>query len=281
MQRPELTTSRRGLALIAAARGRDRRGRRRERADRRRVRGRRRARARRAGRLGGRRDRRARRRAAARRWSPRRSTSSLPVVGHVFFADTLQLALRTGYDRSVLPSLVGTQRAGAGSRSASGSPSRCGSRPSRRCGVAGAGRGRRSARCSGSTPTGRRLYDNFHETTWSPTLVCALPLACAARGRAALAVGGGRARRLARLLRPARRPPSVLRAAAASGRRSRRRCPRSPCSSQSLGLLVPRLRPARLPSESGGRRSLSLVSSSARRCARITFWSESREITVE
>ena len=90
------------------------------------------------------------------------------------------------------------------------------------------------------------LYDNFHETTWSPTLLSLLPFACVLA--VGLRVPGARrgARRLDRLLHPPRRRPAATQTAA-SGSPSRPRLRPRPLLLTSLGLLVPRLRPARAP----------------------------------
>ncbi len=101
----------------------------------------------------------------------------IPAVGHFFFADTLQIALRTGYDGNVLPFLVGTRAPaffglGVGLAVAV----RLGPLPA--VGTAGLAAAAVGAVFWIQAPW-TRLYDNFHETTWSPTLVCALPLACA------------------------------------------------------------------------------------------------------
>jgi hypothetical protein len=101
----------------------------------------------------------------------------VPALGHVFFADTPQLALRGGYDRNVLPFLVGT-RAPAWFALGAGLALALRIGALRAVGVAGLVTAVVGVVLWIDAPwTG--LYDNFHETTWSPTLVCALPLACA------------------------------------------------------------------------------------------------------
>jgi hypothetical protein len=101
----------------------------------------------------------------------------VPAVGHVFFADTLQLALRAGYDRNVLPFLVGTRSPGWFALGVGlAVVVRLGALPA--LGTAGLAAAAVGAVLWIQAPW-TRLYDNFHETTWSPTLICALPLACA------------------------------------------------------------------------------------------------------
>ena len=101
----------------------------------------------------------------------------LPAVGHVFFADTPQLALRAGYNRNVLPFLVGTRAPGWFALGVGLALAlRLGA--FRVVGVAGLVAAVAGAVLWIDAPwTG--LYDNLHETTWSPTLVSVLPLACA------------------------------------------------------------------------------------------------------
>jgi hypothetical protein len=101
----------------------------------------------------------------------------VPAVGHIFFADTPHVALRSGYDSNVLPFLVGTRAPaffalGVGLALAL----RLGALPA--LGIAGLLAAGVGTVLWVSAPW-TRLYDNFHETAWSPTLICALPLACA------------------------------------------------------------------------------------------------------
>jgi hypothetical protein len=101
----------------------------------------------------------------------------LPVIGHVFFADTPQLASRAGYNRNVLPFLVGT-RAPAWFALGIGVAVALRLGRLRIVGVAGLVAAIVAAVLWIDAPwTG--LYDNFHETMWSPTLVSVLPFACA------------------------------------------------------------------------------------------------------
>jgi hypothetical protein len=101
----------------------------------------------------------------------------VPAVGHVFFADTPQVALRAGYDQNILPFLVGT-RAPAWFALGVGLAVALRLGALRPLGIAGLAAGIVGAVLWIDAPwTG--LYDNFHETAWSPTLICALPLACA------------------------------------------------------------------------------------------------------
>jgi hypothetical protein len=100
----------------------------------------------------------------------------LPVTARVFFANTPQDALRAGFDHQVLPSLVGTRAPGWFALGIGVavvvrlvSPKLTGPAAVLAAVVAGA---------VWLEAPWTRLYDNFHETTWSPTLVCALPLAC-------------------------------------------------------------------------------------------------------
>jgi hypothetical protein len=101
---------------------------------------------------------------------------ALPVTARVFFANTPADTLRAGFDRQVLPSLVGTRASGWFALGIGlavvlrlVSPKIAGSAAVLAASVAIA---------VWIDAPWTRLYDNFHESTWSPTLVCALPLAC-------------------------------------------------------------------------------------------------------
>jgi hypothetical protein len=100
----------------------------------------------------------------------------LPVTARVFFANTPEDTLRAGFDRHVLPSLVGTRAPGWFALGVGlavvvrvASPKIAGPVALLAAAVAIA---------VWIDAPWTRLYDNFHESTWSPTLVCALPLAC-------------------------------------------------------------------------------------------------------
>ena len=80
-------------------------------------------------------------------------------------------AFLTEYDHRVMPALVGLERTAVVRTRRRGRASRsCPARATRR------GRRRRAPRSPrpspGSTPRGADLFGEFHETTWSPTLVC-------------------------------------------------------------------------------------------------------------
>lgn len=95
----------------------------------------------------------------------------LPPAGRVLFAE----GLRANYRGHILPALVGTQAPawfalGVGLAVAARLAT---SRPAAAAGLAAAVAGAAFWIDTDWTT----LYDNLHETTWSPTLVCALPIA--------------------------------------------------------------------------------------------------------
>jgi hypothetical protein len=101
----------------------------------------------------------------------------VPSYGHHFFADTPQIALRAGYHRNVLPFLDGT-RAPAWFALGIGLAVLLRLGATRVVGIAGVVAAVVAAVLWVNGPW-TALYGNFHETTWSPTLVCVLPFACA------------------------------------------------------------------------------------------------------
>ena len=101
----------------------------------------------------------------------------VPVYGHHFFADTPEIALRAGYHRNVLPFLVGT-RGPAWLALGVGLAVLVRLGATRVVGIGGVVAAAVGAVLWVNGPW-TALYGNFHETTWSPTLVCVLPFACA------------------------------------------------------------------------------------------------------
>jgi hypothetical protein len=96
----------------------------------------------------------------------------LPVTARVLFSEPL----RSGFDRQVLPSLVGTRAPGW---FALGIGVAVVTRlVSARLAAPAAVLAAIVAAAVWIDAPWTRLYDNFHESMWSPTLVCALPLAC-------------------------------------------------------------------------------------------------------
>jgi len=96
----------------------------------------------------------------------------LPVAGRVLFLEQL----RTSYRSQLLPAFVGTQAPGWFALGV-GVAVAIRLAPRRAVGFAGL-----AALVVGAVlwidTDWTTLYDNLHETTWSPTLVCALPIAC-------------------------------------------------------------------------------------------------------
>jgi hypothetical protein len=165
--------------------------------------------------------------------------AALPVAGRVLFYGPL----RSTYSSHILPALVGT-RAPAWFALGVGLAVLARLAPARVVGVAGLAAAAVAAVFWVDTDW-TTVYGNFHESTWSPTLVCLLPFACVLgvglrSPWAAAGLGGWLA---LFVLRGVHRPYG-------SGAFWTGLAPAMPAIAvliASLGLLVPRLRPGPAP----------------------------------